>query len=131
MYDSGKIIIGIIIFVIVFATPILFNLGGSEIEPSPNIVYPVSDTPMECIHSKEYMRNNHMDLLNEWRDEVVRNEIRTYIAPSGKKFEMSMSGTCISCHSNKDTFCDECHDYLGVDPYCWDCHVEPSKVEAE
>ena len=46
---------------------------------------------------------------------------------------MSLSGTahtkdggsCMSCHANKDKFCDRCHDYLAVKPYCWDCHVEP------
>ena len=34
-------------------------------------------------------------------------------------------GSCMSCHSNKDEFCDRCHDYLAVKPYCWECHVEP------
>ena len=45
----------------------------------------------------------------------------------GKTVTMSLSGTCMSCHPNKKEFCDACHDYLAVSPYCWDCHVEPKE----
>jgi hypothetical protein len=33
--------------------------------------------------------------------------------------------TCLGCHKNKSEFCDRCHSYSGVDPYCMDCHVLP------
>jgi hypothetical protein len=72
-----------------------------------------------------------MDLLNEWREKVVRDEERIYTSPGGKEFEMSLSNTCTNCHSNKSEFCDRCHDYLGVTPYCWNCHVEPPQMEIE
>jgi len=85
----------------------------------------------ECVASTEYMRASHMDLLNEWRDEVVREGNRIYTSPNGKEFEMSLTKTCTNCHYNKKEFCDQCHDYLGVTPYCWDCHVEPPKTESE
>jgi hypothetical protein len=77
----------------------------------------------------EYMRDNHMELLNIWREDVVRKGDRTFTTVSGKKFEMSLTKTCIHCHSNKTEFCDQCHNYLGVSPYCWDCHVDPPKLE--
>ncbi len=38
---------------------------------------------------------------------------------------MSLTLTCLECHSNKDKFCDRCHDYLRVSPGCWDCHNVP------
>jgi hypothetical protein len=74
------------------------------------------------------MKANHMDLLNEWRDLVVRDGKRIYDSFDGKEYIMSLSNTCMDCHSNKSEFCDSCHDYSGVIPYCWDCHVEPEEL---
>ena len=76
------------------------------------------------------MRARHMDLLDDWRDRVVREGERVYVSDlSGASHEMSLSNTCMDCHSNKAEFCDRCHDYMAVDPYCWDCHVEPKEGE--
>ncbi len=124
MYDSGKIIAGIIIFIGLFTAPLWFNFGGDDVN-MPQLALPTGDDQQECVNDAKYMRTNHMDLLNEWRDEVVRTGERYYKSPSGRKFEMSMSKTCTGCHSNKEEFCDRCHNYLAVTPYCWDCHVEP------
>ena len=41
---------------------------------------------------------------------------------------MSLTNTCLGCHSNKAQFCDQCHNYLEVTPYCWDCHVDPITI---
>ena len=66
-----------------------------------------------------------MDLLNTWRDEAVRNGDRAYVGLDGKEYEKSIAGTCLSsCHSNKEEFCDRCHEYVGARPYCWDCHAK-------
>ena len=43
----------------------------------------------------------------------------------------SLTLECLSCHSNKDKFCDECHEYLKVKPYCWDCHIIPVVASTE
>ena len=56
--------------------------------------------------------------------EVVRNGETEYMSTSGEPHTMSLTGTCLSCHSNRDTFCTACHDYANVEPTCWDCHVE-------
>ena len=80
------------------------------------------------MNTTEYMRTMHMDLLNEWREKVVREGERFTFA-AGKKMEMSLSKTCMNCHPNKDQFCDQCHNYLDVKPYCWDCHVDPQILE--
>jgi hypothetical protein len=33
----------------------------------------------------------------------------------------------MDCHSDKTKFCDQCHNYLSVNPYCWDCHIAPEE----
>ena len=83
----------------------------------------------QCVRSAEYMRPFHMDLLSEWRDDVVRRGDRFTEWPDGKPIEKSLSNTCLDCHSNKENFCDRCHNYMSVDPYCWDCHITPAEVE--
>jgi hypothetical protein len=37
---------------------------------------------------------------------VVRNAEREFVNPEGKTFNMSLSNTCLDCHSNKAEFCD-------------------------
>jgi hypothetical protein len=68
-----------------------------------------------------------MQLLSSWRDKVVRDGKGTYINEKGESFDMSLQTTCLKCHSNKTRFCDECHDYAGIQVYCWDCHVAPEE----
>jgi hypothetical protein len=129
MYDSGKIIIGIVIFLGLFTSPVWYDLAIGKASDKPNIVLPKGEDQLECVNTAGYMRDNHMDLLNVWRDEVVRNGNRDYTSPTGKHYEMSLTKTCTNCHSNKADFCDQCHNYVGVTPYCWDCHIEPSLME--
>jgi len=129
MYNSGKILIGIIVFLILFTSPFWYDLAIGNPTMKPNLVLPTGEAQEECILSAEYMRDNHMELLNVWRDDAVRMGKRTFKTSSGKKFEMSLTKTCLGCHSNKAEFCDQCHNYLGVSPYCWECHVDPKKLE--
>ena len=44
-----------------------------------------------------------------------------------KRYEMSLQNTCMECHTSKKEFCDQCHDYMAVAPFCWDCHVAPKE----
>ena len=74
------------------------------------------------MESRAWMRANHMELLDGWRDEFVRKGERTYTASDGREFEKSLTRTCLGCHDNQEEFCRKCHDYVGVDPVCWDCH---------
>ncbi len=128
MSDRGKIVIGLIIFVLIFTLPMTYNMvaknkavGAPELEIPP-------EAGKECVRSTEYMRPFHMDLLNEWRDEVVRHNDRYIEGPDGAMIEKSLSNTCLDCHSNKENFCDRCHNYLAVYPYCWDCHTTPEET---
>lgn len=131
MYNGGKIIAGLVIFIGLFTFPIFYNMGKTSEMPKPNL-----DTPeinkmekKQCVESKEYMRANHMQMLNEWRDSVLRDGNLEYESTDGKKYVMSLQNTCMRCHSNKKEFCDKCHTYANVTPYCWTCHIAPKEKE--
>lgn len=122
MYNAKYIIAGIIVFVALFTSPFWVNFCSPSYE-APKLALPAGVT--ECIESREYMIANHMTILNEWRDEALREGKREYVATNGKKWVISLQNTCMECHANKEEFCDSCHDTNSVDPYCWDCHVAP------
>ena len=129
MYDGGKIIIGLIIFVGLITFPVYNNIGKPVVQPEPKIDTPVIQQLQEkqCVESKSFMKVNHMQLLNDWRDSVVREGNSIYVGAGGKKYIISLQNTCLHCHSNKTEFCDRCHTYANVKPYCWDCHVAPKE----
>ncbi|MBS1262121.1 MAG: hypothetical protein MAG453_01460 [Calditrichaeota bacterium] len=130
MRDLPKIIIGLAIFVIIVAIPLWYNLAGGGAGAMPELVVETEDVPGrdECVLPAGRMRPEHMDLLNRWRDEYVRYGDRDFTDHRGRTFEKSLTKTCLDCHANKDTFCDRCHNYMAVDPYCWDCHVVPEEL---
>ncbi len=125
MYDKGLIIPGLFIFVLIVTFPIWYNRGVAANVPE---LEKVKDAK-ECVRPATEMRSNHMQLLNEWRDEVLRTGDRAYIPIDGKMYQKSLQNACITCHTSKKKFCDKCHDYAAVNTYCWDCHLEP--VESE
>ena len=123
MYDSLKVITGIIIFLLLMTSPLWYNIvtGKASYVPQPQI----DTVETQCVESKTFMRENHMDLLNTWRDEVVRGSSRIYKSTNGKEYEKSLTNTCMSCHKDRTEFCSKCHDYAGVKkPKCWNCHNE-------
>ena len=126
MYDMGKILPGIAVFVLLFTSPLLYNAATGKAAAAPTLPKP---SGTQCVESVEYMRSSHMELLESWRDKVVREGSRTYVASDGKQYDISLVGTCMSCHTNKDEFCGTCHSYAGVDPNCWTCHVAPEVVK--
>ena len=129
MHDTGKIIGGLVIFLILATSPLWYNAMSASTAEAPELELPPNGSK-ECVESKEYMRAFHMDLLNTWRDDVVRTGVRDYVSTSnGRSYDMSLSRTCMDCHSNKADFCDRCHNFTAVSPYCWDCHVEPREVQ--
>lgn len=125
MYNANKIITGLVIFAILLAFPIWNNVasGKSSYVPEPKIV----TDEKQCVEPKQYMKDTHMQLLEEWRQSVVRDGTRMYVASDGKKYDISLTNTCMKCHSNKKEFCDQCHNYAGVSPNCWDCHNAPEE----
>jgi len=124
MYDAGKIIVGLVIFLVLVTSPLWYNLVSGSPVTAPELQYPTDST--QCVEAKDYMRASNMDLLNA----VVREGRRDHVsALTGKSYDMSLSRTCMDCHDNKAQFCDACHTYMAVTPYCWDCHVEPKEVQ--
>jgi hypothetical protein len=129
MHDVGKIAGGLVVFLVLATSPLWYNALSASPADMPRLDLPPNGA-QQCVETKEYMRASHMDLLNAWRDEVVRTGLRDYQSTlSGRTFDKSLSRTCMDCHSNKAEFCDRCHDYLAVSPYCWDCHVEPREAQ--
>lgn len=127
MYDKGKIIAGLIIFLGLVTLPFFYNRGKASSKPELSLDTPVIQqmSQQQCVESKEFMRANHMKLLNEWRDSAVRDGHREYDVIDRIKYDKSLQKTCMHCHSNKKAFCDRCHSYANVSVYCWDCHIEP------
>jgi hypothetical protein len=76
----------------------------------------------QCVEDTDYMRRNHMKVLNHHRDKVVIEGVRTR--------QHSLKG-CIDCHASektgsvaaaKENFCISCHSYAAVKIDCFDCH---------
>lgn len=126
MNDKGKIIVGLIIFVAVFTFPFWYNHGSATEPPEPKLTDKAKKAE-HCVEETAYMRTEHMQILDEWRDTVVRDGDRLYVSSSGKEYMASLSNSCMDCHSNKEDFCDKCHNYTSVNPYCWDCHTYPEE----
>jgi hypothetical protein len=155
MYDGGKIITGLIIGLLaLFLWPFFYDRGGQAgVSPKPELTAKAKAAG-ECVAPTPYMREYHMQLLDDWRQTVVRDGERYYDTSKGtwhlrllgdiedatadageryykdtdkKMYYKSLQLTCMDCHSNKSKFCDECHNYMGVAPYCWECHIEPKE----
>lgn len=129
MNDKPKIILGLIVLVIAVTFPFWNGLIAKG-EP-PAVELPKDEK--QCVRDREWMIANHMNLLDTWRDDVVRQGDRSKITIAGKTYEKSLTRTCMSaaCHANRATFCDKCHTYADVTPYCWDCHVTPDQVKGK
>jgi hypothetical protein len=123
MYNKGTIIPGLVIFVALMLFAI-FNNFGEKVEP-PKPEKPVGYK--ECVKPTQYMKESHMELLNVWRDEVIREGKREQVPAGGAMYEKSLQNGCMHCHTSKKKFCDTCHEYASVYPYCWDCHIAPKE----
>ena len=133
MSDKKFIIIGLVIFFIIVAFPLWYHFlfHGGKAAPAPELkLTDKAKAAKVCVRSTEYMTAEHMQLLDVWRESVVRKAERIYVSPDGKEYNMSLSNTCLDCHSNKTEFCDRCHNYASVRPYCWDCHIDNPKEKS-
>ena len=120
MNEKILIFAGFAVFLLAFSYPFW---QSTEAEDFPQIAMETKGE--QCVAPAEYMRKNHMKLLDTWRDSVVRDGERFHIMPDGSKVEKSLTKTCLDCHVSKEKFCEECHTYTSVETYCWECHVIP------
>ena len=128
MPDRGKVLLGLAIFVILVTFPFWSRLAAGDALPGrAELEYPTNSEA--CVEETPYMRASHMDLLNQWRDDLVRSGITEYRSTSGpnqgEDYLKSLTKTCLSCHTDRDAFCTRCHDYADVQPTCWECHTTP------
>ncbi|PID76566.1 MAG: cytochrome C [Deltaproteobacteria bacterium] len=128
MYNKKSIIAGLAIFALILTFPVWYNLliPGSD---EPEVVLPTG--VLNCVKPADEMRATHMKLLDEWRDDVLRHNGRMMVTVDGKEYKKGLQMACMECHTNKETFCDPCHDYASVKPYCWDCHLSPKEQAAK
>ncbi len=121
MHDAGKIILGLGVFAGLVTGPVWYAVGRGKGQP-PELQKPAE--AKQCIEPTSFMRAKHMELLDSWRDAVVRRNEHVYVASDGTRHDMSLTGTCLRCHSEPAKFCTKCHDYVGVNVFCWDCHQQ-------
>jgi hypothetical protein len=99
----------------------LASAGGASGVPQPVIQKAKGE---QCVEPTDYMRRNHMKVLNHHRDKTVHEGIRT------KQHSLK---NCIDCHATpdasgqrtvlgKDQFCQSCHTYAAVKVDCFQCH---------
>ena len=127
MHDAGKILFGLIVFLLLITSPVWYNAAAGKAGSIPAPKAPTDQK--QCIEPKPVIRVIHSDLLTRWRESVVREGARTYQASDGKTYNMSLNRTCMNCHKDKGEFCDQCHNYMGVTPRCWDCHLYPKGIQ--
>lgn len=131
MSKNGKIIAAIIIFILIIALPFIYNWGKSNKGPGININ--TGATGQQCIEPADWMKANHMKLLDQWRNEAVREGKTVYVNSQGKSYNIGID-TCLNCHYDPavnpaDQFCVKCHDYASVKPTCWNCHPWPNQTK--
>jgi hypothetical protein len=129
LYHGRYILPALAAFLVLATLPIWRGAvaRGSAFQSPPN------PKGLRCIEPKAFMRADHMRLLLRWRDEVVRDGRRLYVAGDGRSWEKSLVKTCLSCHGPADangksttaaTACNECHNYVNAKLDCWNCHVD-------
>ncbi len=128
MRDRPLILGGLALFLALVTYPIWYNLAAGTTSKAPELKRPAEEK--NCVAATAYMRTSHMELLITWRDQVVRQDIRTFTAFDGKTYTLGLTQTCMKCHTSKADFCDRCHAYAGVTPICWDCHIDPKQIQA-
>lgn len=131
MYDSGKIIPGLAVFVLLITFPIWYNklignAGAAPVKNSelPEAMFQGTSFPNGARHSltTQEMRATHMDMLKDIHANAAAKM-------TGQKDKMP-SMKCLMCHSGSNDqplqFCDSCHISASVKtPDCWACHSKP------
>jgi hypothetical protein len=129
MRDRSLIYIGLFLFLGVITLPFTYNLAAGKTAHPPDLKLPEHEK--QCVAPVEYMKSSHMQLLLDWRESAVRRNLREYTAFDGKTYRIGLTGTCLErCHTNKEDFCNRCHNYMGVqEPYCMNCHIDPKQAQ--
>jgi len=127
--DKPVIVMGLVLFVVILLFGTAYNLANGKAGQAPYVGPAAQGT--RCVKPRKWMRENHMKLLEEWRNEVVRQGKRGFVVVDGRRYDKSLTKGCLRCHQSKARFCDQCHRYAGVTHKgvkldCWNCHIIPS-----
>jgi predicted CXXCH cytochrome family protein len=114
---------------LVFVVGLSSIMGAAEAQDAKGGV-PLPAIPMakgaNCVEDTDFMRRNHMDMLDHQRDETVHRGVRT------KQYSLK---ECLNCHvvqgpdakpvtsASPQHFCRSCHDYAAVSIDCFQCHA--------
>ena len=97
IYDRNKVLAGLAIFLILVTLPLWKNLGKAVPAPQPSLETPViqklAQKDRKCVEPKDWIRANHMQMLVDWREEVVRNGPRDYTTSDWRNVLASLSNT--------------------------------------
>ena len=93
LYNAKAVTVGIVAFLVVCTSPFWAGFGSSDYT-SPKVSLPKD--AKECIEDTAFMKAEHMQLLNEWRDQALRQGNRVYVAKNGKKWNISLSNRYFS-----------------------------------
>lgn len=133
MSNRISTILAFVIAVIMFVAAWFFMQSGDGASAPARAAAPVAAEKVvpidstKCVASTEWMKSHHMQLLNQWRHDSVREGNRTYATPDGRHFDKSLN-TCLGCHASNPMFCFMCHEYANVKPTCWNCHISPMEA---
>jgi hypothetical protein len=119
MIKEKEIVIGLVLFCLLFTAPFWLNTGNSA-AAAPRVVISAA-AGAECVLSAAEMRERHMQVLDEWRTASVRAG-QSFYPTGGAAALIGFEENCLTCHANREEFCDLCHAYTAVEPDCWDCH---------
>lgn len=127
MVSKPKVIVVTAVFAVILLFPFIYNAVGTGMFSEVKRPQVVIEKSGQCIKYTGYMRRHHGDML-ERNMELVQKEGMTNVVGLND---------CRKCHSNREEFCDRCHDYVGVyavndSTGCFTCHDYPkTKKEAE
>jgi len=122
--SQGKVVLCTVVF-LVLSVSALHADGKGPIIPKGK--------GEQCVAETDFMRRNHMDLINHQRDETVIRGIRS------EPFSLV---ECVECHVQreadntpiridaKDQFCASCHAFVAAKIDCFTCHAATPDSES-
>ena len=125
MNKNRLIALGLILFVLAFAIPVLMNLNKPVAQTMPPALSQDEKALQELaqklgVRNINEFRATHKQVLAEWKSLAVRDGQRVYVTPDGREIPISLKNL-----SSNAELCNACHDYVGIEkPSCWKCHVE-------
>ncbi|MEO5365229.1 MAG: hypothetical protein H7831_02515 [Magnetococcus sp. WYHC-3] len=103
-------------FMVVLALLLVAVLARTGFATPPEVERQIQSLQQQgksCVRPGDWMRRNHMDYLIDKREHTVREGVRI---PDESLV------ACRECHTQRETFCDQCHAFVGIKPDCFRCH---------